>query len=258
MSGQRNALVIGATGGIGWTIAGALRDDCARITVTSRVPSRAVECAADLQRDKGARYRGVGCDVVEGSSIRRCVAEAARGGDLHVVVVASGRLVLGPLEDLEDEIWIAAVQANLLGPCMVTSAVVPHLRRSGSGRLIIIGSASGVTGLVGRGPYAASKAGLAGLARVAAAELGPSGGTANVVAPGPVATAMVAVAESVPGYRANLERQIPAGRYGRSEEIAAFVAFLASEQSAYVNGQVLVADGGWTATHTASPTPVIP
>ena len=257
MTAGRNALVFGASGGIGRSVAAALGRDFDIVFVTSRSDDRAQATSEQLQRSDGASYVGMSCDIGDAASITACVADATVSGSLEVVVIASGQLVLGPLADLTEEMWRSAFDTNLVGPCVVTSAVVPALQAAAHGRLIILSSASGVTGLAGRGAYAASKAGLHGLIRVAAAELGPYGATANVVAPGPIDTEMVAAAATVvPDYRANLEGQIPAGRYGSPDEVAALTTFLASPESAYINGQVLIVDGGWTATHTAALPPV--
>jgi 3-oxoacyl-[acyl-carrier protein] reductase len=159
-----------------------------------------------------------------------------------VVVNNAGIVRDATLEDVTDEDWDATLDVNLRGAMVVARAAVPHMLERGHGRILSASSLVARNGNYGQTAYAASKAGLIGMARSLARELGSRSITANVVAPGFVETEMTA---ELPAERqAKYLEQIPLGRYASVEEVAAVVRWVASPEAAYITGAVVPVDGG--------------
>jgi 3-oxoacyl-[acyl-carrier protein] reductase len=233
---SRVALVTGGNRGIGAACARAL----AAAGDTVVVASRAGGGLDDLP--------GVAMDVTDGASVEAAFkAVEADHGPVEVLVSNAGitrdTLVLTMPEDAFTEV----LDTNLTGAYRVAKRAAKGMLRLRRGRLIFIGSVSGLTGSPGQANYAASKAGLVGLARSLARELASRNITANVVTPGPIDTDMTGVLTEQ--QQAALVGAVPLGRMGHADEVAAAVAFLASAQGGYVTGAVIPVDGGMGMGH---------
>lgn len=235
----RVALVTGGTRGIGRAIAQALADAGATVAVTGRDPARAEDAAAAIGR--GAR--GFAGDVGDPAQAARLVEQAEQAlGAVDILVNNAGLTRDNILLRLKDDDWDAVLDANLRGAFVTIRAATRGMMKRRWGRIINISSVVGLTGNRGQANYAASKAGLIGLTKSVAREFASRNILANVVAPGFIATEMTdaMTAEA----REALSRRIPLERLGSAQDVANVVAFLASEQAAYITGQVLVVDGG--------------
>jgi 3-oxoacyl-[acyl-carrier protein] reductase len=227
----RSTLVTGGNRGIGLAIARRLAADGNAVTVTSR---------------SGAQVPGlacVACDVRDAASVDGAFAQAeAAQGPVEVLVANAGITHDQLLALMSEDDFTSVVDTNLAGAYRVARRAVCGMMRLRRGRLIFISSVVGLLGSGGQANYAASKAGLIGLARSLARELGSRNITSNVVAPGFVDTDMTAV---LPDERkAAILAQIPLGRLASADEVAAAVAFLASDDAAYITGAVIPIDGG--------------
>lgn len=227
----RVALVTGGNRGIGLAIARALDADGYQVAVTSR------------SGEAPDGLTAFACDVTQQESVDAAFAAVETAlGPVEILVANAGitrdtLLMRMSEEDIED-----VLQTNLIGAFRVAKRASRTMLRARFGRLIFISSVVGLTGSAGQTNYAASKAGLIGLSRSLARELGSRGITANVVAPGFVDTAMTQ--ELTDERRAQILGQVPLGRYAVPEEVAAVVAFLASDAAGYVTGAVVPVDGG--------------
>ena len=224
-------LVTGGNRGIGLAIARAFAEAGDKVAVTYR------------SGEPPEGMYGVRCDVTDGASVDAAFADVeAQHGPVEVLVANAGitrdQLILRMTEDD----FAAVVDTNLAGSWRVAKRASKGMLRLKKGRIVFISSVVGLLGSAGQTNYAASKAGLVGLARSLARELGSRGITANVVAPGFVETDMTA---ELPEDRQKAYRsQIPAGRFCSADEVARVVRFVASDDAAYVTGAVIPVDGG--------------
>ena len=230
MSG-RSVLVTGGNRGIGLAVARAFAAQGDRVAVTHRGSG------------PPEGLYGVQCDVTSTEQVDAAfTAVEAEHGPVEVLVSNAGITDDTLLLRMKEETFTRVVDANLTGAYRVAKRAAGPMLRARRGRFVFISSVVALTGSAGQVNYAASKAGLVGLARSLARELGSRGITANLVAPGFVETDMTA--DLPEARRDELLKGIPLGRYASAEEVAAVVVFLASEAAGYVTGAVLPVDGG--------------
>ena len=235
----RVALVTGSTRGIGRAIATTLAGSGARVAVVGRERGRAEEAASQISPEA----RGFACDVSDTASVAALVEEVEKSfGSLDILVNNAGLTRDNLLMRIKDADWDAVHDANLRGAFASIRAASRGMMKRRWGRIINIASVVGIIGNKGQANYAASKAGLIGLTKSVAKELGSRNILCNAVAPGFIETDMTAA--MTPDARAALSAQIPLERLGKPEDIAGTVAFLASDHAAYITGQVFVVDGG--------------
>ncbi|MEU8436246.1 3-oxoacyl-ACP reductase FabG [Streptomyces sp. NPDC029216] len=227
----RSVLVTGGNRGIGLAVARRFAAHGDRVAVT--------------HRGTGAPegLLGVKCDVTDSAQVARAFAEAeAANGPVEVLVANAGITDDGLLMRMDDEQFLRVLETNLGGAFRVARQAAVDMVRKRSGRMVFLSSVAGLRGSPGQANYAASKAGMVGMARSLAREFGPRGITVNVVAPGLVDTDMTeGLGEQ---RRAQILGEVPLGRSASPEEVAEAVFWLASPEAAYVTGAVLPVDGG--------------
>lgn len=228
---SRSVLVTGGNRGIGLAVARRLADDGHRVAVT--------------HRGSGAPEGlfGVKCDVTDAESVAAAFKEVeAHQGAVEVLVANAGITADTLIMRMSEEQFTSVIDANLTGAFRCAKAATRSMLRNRFGRFIFLGSVAGTAGLPGQVNYAASKAGLIGMARSLTREIGSRNITANVVAPGFIDTDMTA--ELPAEYKEQALKAIPAQRIGKPEEVAAVISWLASDDAAYVSGAVIPVDGG--------------
>lgn len=231
MSTDSVVLVTGGNRGIGRAIAERFVRDGHRVAVTAR----------SGEGPEGALT--VHADVTDGDSLDAAIARVeAELGPVTTVVANAGITRDTLLMRMSDDDFDAVVDTNLGGAFRTVKRAIKSMIKARRGRIILISSVSGLFGVAGQANYSASKAGLVGLARAITRELGGRGITANVVAPGFIESDMTAELDEA--TQAAYRKQIPAGRYGSADEVAGVVAWLASDEAAYISGAVIPVDGG--------------
>jgi len=233
----RVALVTGGSGGIGAAVCRALAGTGQHVLVGYRSGE---DAARKVAADVGGR--AVHLDVTDAGSVAAAVEAAAEAGRLHTVVNNAGVTSDALLLRLEPEDWDRTLEVNLRGAYLVCKAAVRPMLRARTGRIVNVASIVGLRGNAGQTAYAASKAGLVGFTKSLAREIAHKGITANVVAPGYVATAMTEALTD--DQRQALTELAPTRRPVEPDEIAATVAFLASDEARSITGTVLPVDGG--------------
>jgi 3-oxoacyl-[acyl-carrier protein] reductase len=237
----RVAVVTGASRGIGRAIATRLASCGAFIVAGARGDN--AQGTVDAIRSAGGQAESVALDVTDASAAEAAIVAAlGRHGRIDILVNNAGITRDQLMLRLKREDWDAVLATNLTSAYTLTQAVLKPMIRQRSGRVICISSVVGQSGNPGQANYAASKAGLIGFAKAVALEVASRNITVNVVAPGMIETDMThAIADKA---REALVTRIPLGRLGAPDEVAAAVAFLASDEAAYITGQVLAVNGG--------------
>jgi 3-oxoacyl-[acyl-carrier protein] reductase len=233
------ALVTGASGGIGAAIARALHRQGAVVAISGTRRDALESLAAEL----GDRVHVCPADLREPGAADGLVAAAeAAAGPLHVLVNNAGMTKDGLALRMKDEDWQTVMDVDLAAPFRLSRAALKGMLRRRAGRIIGIGSVVGTTGNGGQANYAAAKAGLIGMSKSLAQEVGSRGITVNVVAPGFVETAMTDVLPDE--QKTKLVGAIPLGRMGQPADIAQAVVWLASDEACWVTGTTIHVNGG--------------
>jgi 3-oxoacyl-[acyl-carrier protein] reductase len=235
----KNAVVTGSTRGIGRAIAEALAESGARVAVVGRDLARAEEAATGI----GHNAKGFAADVGDTAAVAKLVEDVEKAfGSIDILVNNAGITRDNLVMRLKDDDWDSVQNANLRGAFAAIRAASRGMMKKRAGRIINIASIVGLIGNKGQANYAASKAGLIALTKSVAKELGSRNILVNAVAPGFIETEMTAAMTKE--AREALGQQIALERLGSVQDVAAMVAFLASDLASYITGQVFVVDGG--------------
>ena len=235
----KTALVTGATGGIGRSIAEKLHAQGATVALSGTRQAVLDEIAAEL----GERVHTLACDLTDLEAVDGLIGRADEAmGQVDILVNNAGITRDNIFLRMEDEEWDQVIQVNLTAMFRLTRAAVSTMMRRRSGRIISITSVVGTIGNPGQGNYCASKAGMVGMTKSLAYEVASRGITVNCVAPGFISTAMTDALNDK--QREAILSRVPAKRLGEPAEIANAVAFLASEEAAYITGQTMHVNGG--------------
>jgi len=235
----KGALVTGATGGIGWAIAEALHAQGANVAISGTRAERLDELAAKL----GSRVHPLPCDLRDRAAVVKLAEDAEKAlGQVDILVNNAGITHDNLFMRMKDEEWDDVIAVNLTSVFVLTRGVLRGMMRRRGGRIVNIASISGVLGNPGQPNYAASKAGLVGMTKSLAREVSSRGITANCIAPGFISTPMTDAL--TPKQVEAIAGAIPAAKFGKPEDVAATVVFLASDEAGYVTGETIHVNGG--------------
>jgi 3-oxoacyl-[acyl-carrier protein] reductase len=235
------AVVTGGSRGIGHSLVRHLVERGCRVVFTHRNSCQAAQQL--MEACPPGEVHGIRADVRD-LNVAFQVVKSAKDlfGRVDILVNNAGVIRDNHIRGMSEEDWAEVVDTSLRGSFNYSKAVTPLLQRQMSGRIINITSISGTRGVSGQANYGAAKAGMIGMTKSLARELGPFGVTVNAVAPGYIETDMLSGLK--PEYRSKMIDRTPLGRFGTTEDVAAVVAFLASDEAAFITGQVLAVDGG--------------
>ena len=247
----RVAVVTGAARGIGFATAQRFADEGAKVAVLDLDEGQAADAAARLGSADQGGHLGVGCDVGDSASVEAAVTRVVEElGGLHILVNNAGVTRDNLLFKMSEDDWDTVINVHLRGAFLMSRAAQQVFVGQKYGKIVNLSSVSAL-GNRGQANYAAAKMGIQGFTRTLGIELGPYGVNVNAIAPGFIATDMTdataaRVGMSVEDFRAAAADRNPVKRVGYPEDIAAVAAFLCSDESSYVTGQVLYVDGGAT------------
>lgn len=244
---DKSAVVTGAGSGIGQAIAIAFAREGAKVVVSGHHVESCRETVAMIEKDGGVA-QAVACDVSQADHVEALTKAAVQSyGSLDILVNNAGVAMMSPLEQTTDETWDAVINVDLKGVFLGMKYALPEMEKAGYGKIINISSIAGIVGFNGAAAYCAAKGGVNNLTREAAVEYAPKKINVNAIAPGVIKTKMVDPFLGDEQMKAFFEGKTPYPRLGEVEDIAAGAVYLASADSDFVNGEVLVIDGGWVA-----------
>jgi 3-oxoacyl-[acyl-carrier protein] reductase len=238
-------VVTGASRGIGAAIAERLAEEGAHVAVGYRTEETKAQEVVHRCRRHGVHAYAYRADVRSRSDVEEMVQRVKRElGPPLILVHNAGVAGIGLIQDVTDDQYATVFDTHIKGAIHLIQACLPAMLSRNFGRIVLLSSIWGESGGAGESLYSAAKGAVNGMARALAKELGPSGITVNAVAPGAIETDMLRE-QLDEGERLNLAGEIPAGRLGRPDDVAALTAFLCREEAGYLTGQVLHVNGGW-------------
>jgi len=245
------AIVTGAGTGIGRAIALALAREGAKVAVAGRRRDKLEEVAQAI-RKAGGEALVVVCDVTKEADARKAVSEAENAfGLVNVLVNNAGALSVSTVESISEAEWDRLMATNLKGPFLMSRAVLPAMRRAGGGAIVNVGSILGLIAMKDRAAYCASKGGVTMLTKAMALDHAHDKIRVNCICPAIVETELISdlFSKTEEGRQARAARVagLPAGRFGKPEDVAQLAVFLASEESSWMTGTALPLDGGLSA-----------
>ena len=242
------AVVTGGSKGLGHAMAAGLASAGANLLVSSRNLEEGQAVADELQRDFGVRAIAFAGDVASPDESDAMIQAALdEFGKVDILIANAGINRRGPIDGLSIDEFREVMDINVYGVWLSCRSVIPHMKKAGSGRIILMGSTLGMVGLADRTPYASSKGAVVQMARTLGLELAQFGITCNAICPGPFLTPMNVPIKDNEQTKKFIVGAVALERWGEMEEIQGPAIFLASDASSYVTGSLVTVDGGWTA-----------
>ena len=246
----RTALITGGSKGLGKAMALGVGRFGADLLICSRHTEELKSAADEIRKATGRRVEWLTADLSSRGNVASLVTAAHdHFGTIDILVNNAGSSNSQTIDTIEDNVWDEIVQLNLSSCMALTRAFVPGMKRRGWGRVIYVSSVQAMAAAPGRSVYAATKAGLIGMARAQALELGGSGITVNCIAPGPILTDMP-IANLTEDQRQLIVQRTALKRWGQTNELVGPALLLASDAGSYMTGSVVVVDGGLLANLT--------
>lgn len=246
ISGKR-ALITGSSQGIGLSLARALGSAGARLVLNGRDPAK-LKIATELLRSEGFAVEGFAFDVTNAEQVTQGIADIEANGPIDILVNNAGIQIRGHFTEFKASDWDRIVATNLTSAFLVGQAVAQKMLPRKAGKIINVCSVQSELGRPTIAPYTATKGGLKMLTKGMAIDLGPHGIQVNGLGPGYFSTELTAPLVNDPVFTGWIEKRVPAGRWGNTDELSGAVIFLAAPASDFVNGHILYVDGGMTAS----------
>lgn len=244
------AIVTGAAGGIGQAMVRRFAREGCKVVVTDILGDKLNDFVKELKKS-GHQAIGVKADITDLGEAEKLAQEALdKFGQIDILANVAGGAIgaeVGPFANSRKEVWDKIINLNLYAALNCTRAVINHMIKRRTGKIVSIASISGMFGQVGTADYAAAKAGIIGFTKSLAKEVAQYGINVNAVSPGIIGTARVLAFPE--DFKQNLLKRVYLKRFGKPEEVANLIAFLASDEASYITGEVVVIDGGVTLGH---------
>lgn len=244
----KNAVITGGSKGLGYAMGAGLASAGANLMLVNRNLEEGETSAAKLAEDFGIKAKAYKADVTSETEIEEVVSQIVNDfGQIDILINSAGVNDRGPIDELTHEQFKNVMNVNVDGIWLISKAVVPHMKKSRSGKIINLSSALGLVGLANRTPYATSKGAVVQLTRALGLELAPFNINVNAICPGPFLTDMnIPIAETEEAKQF-IVGATAMGRWGELREIQGAAIFLASDAASYMVGSMLTVDAGWTA-----------